>query len=348
MRLENHDVLLDVLHLLLAKELPTVALAGKFLSESVRFGKFVGVLAKPTKLYAIGGQRDVADPDSSLNSVEVFDESHGAWNPIEPMSKSRANPSAASASGKLYVIGGGGRNGEPEEGEVYNPVRKEWKQLTPLPRTFVQVMLAEARGSIYMMGLDNENVSGKPHCCIQIMRYVEEEARWERLCERYVPGGWIGSSRVIGLGDRIYIVAWGSGSGGTKGRGMVEAYDLTEKRWITLAPTTVRRSQHALTVCNGRIFCIGGVGPASETCERYDHETDRWERIDATLERFNVAAAECDGKLITVGGFGPRSIKGVTVETINVSSTGESKWSRGGLPPLNEARIGPALVGMAT
>jgi len=149
LRLENHDVLLDVLRPLLAKELPRLACVAKFLAETIRFGRFVGVLARPTKLYAIGGQKDVGEPDSALRSVEVFDETQNTWEAMPPMLTPRANPSAAAAAGKLYVIGGGEDAGV---GEVFHPGRRQWGSLPGLPRAYVQVMLASIQEELYCVG----------------------------------------------------------------------------------------------------------------------------------------------------------------------------------------------------
>jgi len=195
-----------------------------------------------------------------------------------------------------------------------------------------------------------DEIGGDVHCGCDVLQFDAGDKRWERLASKRIPGGWIGSCRATGLAGRIYLVAWGSANGGPKGQGMTVTFDVQTKEWANLAPTVVRRSQHALTVCNGYVYVVGGVGPASETCERYDPETDTWQVIQAALDRFNVAAAECDGRLIAVGGFGPRSMKGVTVERISTGmeeGSAGSRWIRGGLPPLTEGRIHPALVPMS-
>ena len=123
---------------------------------------------------------------------------------------------------------------------------------------------------------------------------------------------------------------------------MVESFNIDKKEWKTLASTVVRRSQHSLSACDGHIYAVGGVGPASKTSERYDPNTDTWAMVPAPLDRCNVAAANYDGTLVAVGGVGPRSRAGSAVE--NIGDVDGAKWTQ--MSPLLQGRINPAVVTM--
>jgi hypothetical protein len=213
---DGHDVLLDILRNLLAKDLPRAASSCRFLADAVRFGRLMHAVALPSHLYVIGGQSAVAEPESALRSVEVFDGTQeGGWTPVAPMKTARANPSAVACGKFLLVMGSDG------QGEKFDPAKGTWSSLPPLPRSrFVQVMLAASGGGLYVVGLNNKvGESGKVECSCFVDHL--DAGTWKEVSTRRIAGGWIGSCRVTGHGDDIYLVAWGNGAEGTAGKGLL-------------------------------------------------------------------------------------------------------------------------------
>lgn len=323
-KLAEQDVFLSVLELLSYKELPKVTCAAPLFSRGVAAGRRLGLMAKPARLMVLGGQREPGDRESALSSVEIYDPIQQQWLAGPPMQTPRTNPSAAVVGSDVYVIGGA----DNKAGAMLDLQKGTWEAIPVLSRVYAQAMLTEVCGQLYAVGLSNE-----AECSIIIERYVHSAKCWEVVSTRILEGGWIGSCRATGLEGRIYLVAWGSATD----HGMVEAYDVKRERWMELAPTLVRRSQHALTTCDGFLYAIGGVGAATRSMERYDPASNSWSLEDSCLDRSNTATVACDGKIVAVGGFGPRSKSGLSVDTLQ-----GGRWAP--MPSLLCSRIHPALV----
>jgi N-acetylneuraminic acid mutarotase len=92
----------------------------------------------------------------------------------------------------------------------------------------------------------------------------------------------------------------------------VEAYDVTEGRWVPLAPLPQPLNHHAVAVIDSTLYVTGGssgrtltLGGALPTLYAYDVATDRWTRkADMPAPRWGHGAAVVGGKLYVVGGIG--------------------------------------------
>ena len=94
----------------------------------------------------------------------------------------------------------------------------------------------------------------------------------------------------------------------------VEAYKVTEDRWLTLAPLPRPLNHHAVGVAGHILYVAGGgsgrtftFGGALATLYAYEVATDRWTRkADLPSPRWGHGAAVVGSKLYVVGGIGAK------------------------------------------
>jgi N-acetylneuraminic acid mutarotase len=121
------------------------------------------------------------------------------------------------------------------------------------------------------------------------------------------------------LAGRIYV-AGGIAQWGTTAA--FEAYDPATDRWEEL---------------EGRLYVVGGVGPASEEIWVYDPAMDSWEAAPAPLptQREHLAVTVLDGKLYAVGG---RWGDAGNLAALEIYDPAAGTWTRG--PDLPTPRSG--------
>ena len=106
-------------------------------------------------VYAIGGS-STGDANNAqmLQSVEKYDVRSNKWTIVSPLNYERRYPETVYAHGKVFVIGGIGRNVDDilESSEVYTPALDEWHLITPPPHlTSSYCNLLNLRGDIVML-----------------------------------------------------------------------------------------------------------------------------------------------------------------------------------------------------
>lgn len=76
--------------------------------------------------------------------------------------------------------------------------------------------------------------------------------------------------------------------------------------WRTLAPLPTPRSEVATVALDGKVYVIGGMGPADAgvKAEVYDPATDTWRAVAPLPQPLHhPAAAAVGGKIYVIGGF---------------------------------------------
>lgn len=116
------------------------------------FGSALG--AKDGKIYAIGGW-GTKDQGWVLDTVECYDPLNDIWKTLSPLPTARGELAiAAATNGKIYAIGGIGKDGIPlDTVEEYNPKTDTWTSRAPM--SVGRYCLAAAGASndmVYAMG----------------------------------------------------------------------------------------------------------------------------------------------------------------------------------------------------
>jgi len=126
----------------------------------------LGCVSTGGKIYAIGGLANYAQ-GTFLNSVERYNPSTSAWEPVEPLNTARCNfGCAVDSDGRIYAIGGtvtgsgaGGGWSETATVERYYPDRNKWYPVAPLPVARGGMSAFLGNGEIYVVG-GGTNVGG--------------------------------------------------------------------------------------------------------------------------------------------------------------------------------------------
>ena len=127
------------------------------------------------------------------------------------------------------------------------------------------------------------------------------------------------------------IVFTGGLSGGKSLRSTV-AYFPEQHTWHQLAEMNSDRNEHAVVVCGGFLYCIGGY-PRGFPVERFDPQTNTWSQVASLIKRtFAPAAVAFDDRIYVFGGkdgFQPLS-------TVQCYQPSNNSWSLG--PAMRHAR----------
>ncbi|GMN57155.1 hypothetical protein TIFTF001_026253 [Ficus carica] len=93
-------------------------------------------------------------------------------------------------------------------------------------------------------------------------------------------------------------------------RASVLRYNLRTNTWSKCSPMRIPRFDFACTVCDGRIYVVGGKcafgsGRGLASAEVYNPAVDTWDPLpDLTTPRYKCVAVMWQGKVHVVGGFG--------------------------------------------
>ena len=98
-----------------------------------------------------------------------------------------------------------------------------------------------------------------------------------------------------------------------------------------------------MAAIEGRLYVVGGVGPASEQTWLYDPATDRWDTAPAPLptRREHLAVTVLNGKLYAVGG---RWGDAGNLAVLEIYDPAAGTWTRG--PDLPTPRSGLTASGL--
>ena len=119
------------------------------------------------------------------------------------------------------------------------------------------------------------------------------EANWTTGASAPVKLGEVAGGVIEG---KLFLV--GDGSSQTF------AYDIATDRWTSsLATRPFVGDHHAAEVVDGKLYLIGGIGPAAGKLQVYDPATDAWSvRASLPFDGGSSATALIDGKIYVAGG----------------------------------------------
>ena len=109
-------------------------------------------------------------------------------------------------------------------------------------------------------------------------------------------------------------------------------YFPEQDTWHQLADMTSDRNEHAVVVCEGFLYCIGGY-PRGSTVERFDPLTNTWSQVADLIQRtFAPAAAAFNGRIYLIGGKDGFD----ALSTVQCYQPSDNTWSPG--PAMRHAR----------
>ena len=122
----------------------------------------------------------------------------------------------------------------------------------------------------------------------------------------------------------------------------VENYEVITNKWNIIQSMTTCRSGHAMTVCNNRLYALGGVADKSEqlklrSVEIISELDGMWETgVQMNKARYRFAAVCLGGEIYAIGG---QSGKGIE-KTVEKFEPGKNRWCY--VSDMNYARRGHA------
>lgn len=154
---------------------------------------------------------------------------------------------AAVVDGKIYVIGG-----YYSANNVYDPSTDNWTARTPIPNgvsidsAIVYQNVIAYQNKIYFIGANNTEV------------YDPSTDSWE--AKTSMPTSITGSANLVN--GQIYVISGYNYPNANQLMGINEVYNIENDSWTTKTSIPYPVSAYASTVCDNRIYILGGQDPA--------------------------------------------------------------------------------------
>mmetsp|Transcript_86160 Transcript_86160/g.267700 ORF Transcript_86160/g.267700 Transcript_86160/m.267700 type:complete len:445 (-) Transcript_86160:14-1348(-) len=276
----------------------------------------------PADVFLLGGHRVDGRWSAGSNLLRLSMQTL-EWESLPPMSQRRTFATAASAAGKVYVLGGFDGRQLLNSAERFDTLTRTWETLPPMTAPRYMCGATAIRGSLYVVG-GVGNQSG-PHDAYE---------RFDTTCDRWepVPPTSLGCSAdvaVASVRQHLYVVGF------LDGRSEFERLAPASGRWERLPPLQPGLAKNVLTgavgvgnrlyVCSARMLAI----------RVFDCRTDTWEPPPFT------------GGLPDEIGPGRPICVTATGGTLFIVGTWQEKTAYGS-DSLHSSRAGPATIGCVT
>jgi N-acetylneuraminic acid mutarotase len=155
------------------------------------------------------------------------------------------------------------------------PSEKAWTPGTSMPTPRSELAAAALRGRVYVAG-----GIAQFGTTTAFEAYDPGLGRWEELPA--LPEA-VHHLAAAATADRVYIAGGYTDLRFSAMSRHAFAYDPEIRIWTAIADLSAPRAAHAMTVLEGKLYVVGGVGPGSEDVWVYDPATDRWDGLRAPL-----------------------------------------------------------------
>ena len=256
------------------------------------------------------------------------------WVSLAPLQSARQELAVASASGKVYAIGGISGMSVLASVEQYDPIADRWRFVAPLPEPLHHSAAAAVDDIIYVIG-GYRTLNFDPTSVVY--RYDARIDVWSRVASLPSPRGAAAAATIDG---RIYV------AGGNPGGDALTSYDPLTGRWTILTPMPTAREHLAAAAVGGKLYVAGGRTSRNiDALEMYDPVADRWTSLSPLpTARSGIAAAAIGNRIYVFGGEGnPSSPTGV-FEQNEVYDIATDTWRADAPMTIPRHGIGAAVV----
>ncbi|XP_039248230.1 kelch domain-containing protein 8A-like [Styela clava] len=226
-----------------------------------------------------------------------------SWSSINPMCDPRVYSSAVSIDGKIYVVGGCDKMGQPVNTlEVYDPSSNEWTSLKHMPsKRAAPITVAISNKIVAIGGIGCDQL---PVDAVEF--YKIDENKWKRL--QPLSEALMGMAHITKDG-KIHIFG-GMGSD-TNPRDHFKCLDVesssgNRERWQAFPPMPTARYASSAFLKNNKVYVVGGRQgklPVS-TFEVYDYDSRCWTAYPQMItKRLFPSYVMTDKYLISLGGL---------------------------------------------
>ena len=185
----------------------------------------------------------------------------------------------------IYLVGGRVEDGEAiSRVELYDPQAASWTQRASMTAPRSRHGCVALDGKLYAVG--GEGADGQDFDTAEV--YDPQTDGWQPLQAKMSTARY--GLGLAAVGGKIYAIGgWVSGSA----LDSVEAYEPQLGAWAVVASMSLKRSDHASVVLDGKIYAMGGHdGGALDTVEVYESQADSWQRVASMPQRLCDHAAE--------------------------------------------------------
>ncbi len=174
------------------------------------------------------------------------------WRRLPDLPVSVDHAAAASANGRVYIVGGYGGDRLPLR-TVFVLERGTWRALARMPDARAAAAAAIAGGRLYVVG----GIDGRRSLARVAFALTLGSQRWTRI-----PGPTAREHLAAAASrGRVYAIG-GRAAGIDTNTTAFEVYDAAAKRWRRLAPLPEARGGTGAAALGGRIVSVGGEAPA--------------------------------------------------------------------------------------
>ena len=270
------------------------------------------------------------------------------WTRKTDMPTARSSFSTSVVDGKIFVIGGEIQPEMDEYGDVslstvemYDPETDTWERKADMPTVRSSVSVSVVDGKIYVIG-------GSEVKKVQIPRGFKYEYKELPTVEMYDPATdtWIQKADMptpkktmtCVVGGKIYAIGGWLTTNEQSQLETVEVYDPATDTWAKAQSMNHARCSAAMSVVNGEIYAIGGIGwPPNRdqsylylsSVEVFNPKTNRWqERTEMPASKAWHTASVIDGKIYVIGGYFQEGREYKTLSTIEIYDPATDLWTQ--------------------
>jgi N-acetylneuraminic acid mutarotase len=177
----------------------------------------------------------------------AYDDARDRWTPKQELPLALADFGAATAKGRLYVIGGA-PDGDTRSGVVleYDPVAGRWARRADMPTHRHALTVLALKDKIYALG----GVPGGMGKTPAVEEYDPAADRW--TAKAPLPDA-VAYASAVALGDKIYVFG-----GGARPGALVQVYDSVANAWTTIPDAFPTAMASAVAEVKGRAYRVGG------------------------------------------------------------------------------------------
>ena len=275
------------------------------------------------------------------------------WTQKADMPTTRSDFSTCIVDGKIFVIGGSLRLKMDEYGdqslstvEMYDPKTDTWEGKANMPTVRSNVSVSVVDGRIYAIG-------GSKLKKYQVPRGFGIESEELPTVEMYDPATdtWTQKTdmptprktKTCVVDGKIYAVGgWSTATEQSKLE-TVEVYDPATDTWAKAQSMNHARCSAAISVVNGEIYAIGGIGwppnrdPSGQylssrylsNVEVFNPKTNQWqERTEMSVPKAAHSTSVIDGKIYVMGGYLKEGRKSKILSAIEIYDPATDRWTQ--------------------
>ena len=288
--------------------------------------------------------------DAQGNSLRF---STAQWTQKADMPTIRSDFSTCVVDGKIFVIGGSLRLEWDEYGdlslstvEMYDPETDTWEGKANMPTVRSNVSVSVVDGKIYAIG-------GSKTKKYQVPRGFGHESEELPTVEMYDPATDTWTQKVdmptprktktCVVDGKIYAIGGWLTTNEQSQLETVEVYDPATDTWAKAQSMNHARCSTAMSVVNGEIYAIGGIGwppnrdqsgrylsdPYLSNVEVFNPKTNQWrERTEMSVPKAAHSTSVIDGKIYVMGGYFVKDRKLKTLSAIEVYDPATDRWTQ--------------------